>query len=195
MKYLENTGQYVSEYYQHIASPNLAMPPDKFRENNSTGVSVRHHMLNDARLTVISRGAEVIEYMRFFGLASEIPQNERELLGFSGFDASPDLVIAYPTTSRLASEFRIVPSEVLHWTRRSAQRLAIQRSAFPYSPMPTETKWLSVYSHKHLPGLYIHTDDSLPNEIIDVHEALPATTEACLSVAKLLVMRELEVQL
>jgi hypothetical protein len=112
MPSLEHAGQSITAYYYHVADPNFSMPPEASAQNTSSSLSIEHRMLNDARLTTISSPQGTQRYIRFFELATNIPAEERELLGFPTFfrNGEEDLVVACPQPAQ-ATSFQIVPSE------------------------------------------------------------------------------------
>jgi hypothetical protein len=182
MQRKEHTGQIVGEYFNSVVMPRLESASDRVTSRGDLYLS--YYDFPDARLTAIDQRGTHSRYVRFFGLAEQIPREELDHIGVLATDQYPDLVVAFPSVpNNFGSMMRIVPSELRDHARtmRDTQLPTRRRGALP-SPNPV------LYTTPGYHDIYIRRD----RRFTPMGDRLPETLEACRSVAQLIVMHEME---
>lgn len=183
----EHVGKVVTMYFDDIANPRFSSPPDRGGITTDGKSSVSYYDLpHGVRLAKIKTGGIETRYMRFGGLAASIGQAELSRLGVLSNEQYPDLVIAHEPAS--GGYFTIVPNELRHHVKRLRR---IQRPMGNDRPplLGKSEPWVRIEASMYSEGIYEKSAEG-PG-MVDIVNELPATAQACLSVAQFLVAQEL----
>lgn len=181
---IEHPGAIVARYYHDVASARFTDFPDRAAITKDDRSTISYHDLDGVRLATIKSGSLQTQYMRFFGLAGSITQHELSRIGVRPYEAYPDLVVACDSPT---NEFTVVPTELRHHMRRLQKRLVPLGATRPPHIHPIDT-WPQLKPGKYTSGIYsAHTRGE---GLLDIRPEMPELTDACMSIAQLLVAQE-----